>query len=127
MYFGIQPSRPPPPSDVPVFLPAPRDGRVPETTDCIRSTIELLGSKYIDGVLVDGQRSVAVFPAGCQGATREFTAITELWVARVQRVLMFSESTDPHIGDTTVRFQNLSLTDPDLRLFQPPPGYTVVE
>lgn len=125
MNVGIHP--PPPPSDSPVFLPAPPGGHVPGAADCVQSTIELLGNKYIDGVLVDGQRTTGVFPAGCEGSAQEITVTSEMWVARVLRVLMFFESDDPRIGETTIRFQGLNQTDPDPQLFQPPAGYIVLE
>jgi hypothetical protein len=126
MYVGIHPL-PPSSADSPVFLPAPPGGHVPNTTDCVQSTTELLGSKYIDGVLVDGQRTTGVFPAGCQGSAHELTVVSEMWVARVLRVLMLLESTDPRIGETTIRLQGLNQTDPDPHLFQPPEGYIVLE
>jgi hypothetical protein len=126
MFIGIRENGSGLPLETPLFLPPTPSQQLPASQSCVRTTSEVLPSQLIDGVLSDGSRTTAVYPAGCQGAPQESIATSELWGARKLRVILRMESLS-RTGQTTITMQNLSLTEPDPRLFETPPGYPIVD
>ncbi len=90
-------------------------------------TYEKLGTQTIDGVLVDGTRRTMRWPAGSEGNDRPITSVTETWTSPDLQVVILSKTTDPRSGEHTRKLINLSRSEPDPSLFQPPPGYTIVD
>jgi hypothetical protein len=90
-------------------------------------TNEKLGTQMIEGVLTEGTRSTITWPVGAQGNDRPITATGETWMSPELHVVILSKGNDPRNGEQTHKVINLSRSEPDSSLFQPPPGYTVVD
>jgi hypothetical protein len=90
-------------------------------------TIEDLGSKTIDGVLVYGTRRTVIIPEGEQGNDRPMTTTGEEWISKDLHLTILSTHYNPASGTSTTRIANLSTSEPDPALFMVPAGYTVVD
>jgi hypothetical protein len=99
-------------------LPAP-NGAQRESTE------EKLGPQMIEGVLAEGVRRVTTIPTGAQGNDRPFSITFETW--RSSDLTVLSKTSDPRSGDSITRLTNISRSEPDPSLFQPPADYQVVE
>ena len=127
---GDAPPPPPPPpgSGVPsaiasrvIAVPAQNDRPQPEFKN------EYLGAETIDGVLCDGHRTTITYPTDFQGNDRPIVVTQENWQSRDLRILILTKNNDPRSGDSTFEIRNLSRSEPDASLFQPPPDYSVVD
>ena len=92
-----------------------------------QSSIEQLGTKMIDGVLVTGTRTTTIIPEGMQGNDRPMTTTSETRVSKELQLPILSVNYSPLNGTMTRKFANFSTAEPDASLFQPPPGYSVVD
>ncbi len=91
-----------------------------------QATLEPLGTKVIQGVETEGQRRTIVMPAGFRGNDRPMTDVNEMWTApSLQLVLRQTSRTST--GSSSSEIVNLSTSNPALELFQPPPGYEVID
>ena len=90
-------------------------------------TVEDLGSKTIDGVLVWGARGTVIIPEGEQGNDRPMTTTDEEWVSKDLRLTVVNTHYSPASGTNTTRIANLSASEPDPALFMVPAGYTIVD
>jgi hypothetical protein len=120
----VMPSNPTPPpaqgSVGKVIRPAQRIGR-PEISS------ESLGTQNIEGALAEGTRTTTVWPIGAVGNDRPITAISETWTSRDLGMPVLTKRSDPRSGETSTKLTNISLSEPDPSLFQPPPGYEIVD
>jgi hypothetical protein len=91
------------------------------------ATTESLGSKTINGLVADGNRSTRVIPAGAQGNDVPLTITHESWVSSDLKIEVARTDSDPRDGTTTVELSNISRDEPAASLFQAPAGYTVQE
>jgi hypothetical protein len=100
-----------------------------QTADVARpqTTSEKLGTQTIEGVLAEGTRHTTTWPVGTQGNDRALTGTTETWMSPELKVIILSRRSDPRSGEQTQKLINISRSEPDPSLFQPPPDYTVVE
>jgi hypothetical protein len=88
---------------------------------------KMLGSRQINGVEADGKLHTTVYPAGYQGRADAVTTTEETWYsfriqAQVRRV-----RTDPRNGDYEYQVRNIEAGEPDVRLFQIPDDYEIVD
>lgn len=106
---------------------APAVARPKVDDDAMRpkTTSENLGTQMMEGVLVEGRRHTTTWPAGSAGNDRAFTATREYWRSPSLKLEILSTSDDPRSGQHTHKVTNLSTSEPDAALFQPPAGYTV--
>jgi hypothetical protein len=88
---------------------------------------ENLGVQSVNGVPARGERVTVTIPKGDIGNDRELKVITERWVSEDLQMLVKSVNTDPRYGDTTYELTGISLSAPNLSLFQIPSDYTVTE
>jgi hypothetical protein len=88
---------------------------------------ESLGTKMIEGVLVEGTRTVMTYAIGTQGNDQPISVTTENWFSPDLKLQMQSVTNDPRSGENTFKIQNFSRNEPDLSLFLPPPDYTIVD
>lgn len=113
------------------ILPAPAavtNGAVqPTTPDGRATTTENLGTQSIEGVIAQGHRTTRVIPAGLEGNDAPITIVNENWFSQQIGMPVLSKNSDPRNGENTTRLTNIVLGDPDPSLFQPPPGYEVVD
>jgi hypothetical protein len=98
-------------------------------TDAVRPqmTTEKLASQTIEGVLVEGTRHTTTWPVGAQGNDRPITRTNETWMSPDLKVVILSKMSDPRSGEQTQKLINISRSEPDPSLFQPPPDYTIVD
>ncbi len=98
------------------------DPKAPQTTT------EKLEAQVIEGVLAEGQRTTTTWPEGSHmGNDRPFSVVTESWRSPELHELLLSKRVDPRSGEHTQKMTNLTRTEPDPALFQPPPDYTIVD
>lgn len=88
---------------------------------------EQLGTKTIEGVVAQGRRATVTWPVGSQGNDRPLVTISENWYSQELRTTVLSKNSNPRSGDNISRLTNISRAEPDASLFQPPPGYTIVD
>lgn len=88
---------------------------------------EKLGTQVMEGIVVEGTRMTTTYPVDSQGNDRPIVVTTEMWRSPDLKITVLSKSTDPRSGESTTRVTNINRAEPDPSLFQPPPGYTVVE
>lgn len=112
-------------SSVPAIAPRTREhepGNRPKTTT------EKLGTETMEGLTVEGIRRTTTWPAGSSiGNDRPMTHVSEQWFSRELGITILSKETDPRFGETTERTFNITRTEPDPSLFQPPADYRVEE
>jgi hypothetical protein len=110
------------PSPAPVSQAAPMsDLKTPQRVK------EQLKSQIVEGVLASGTRSTVTQPEGSVGNDRPFIVVQESWWSVELKVGVLNKTTDPRDGERTVKLTNISRSEPDPSLFQPPPDYTIVD
>jgi hypothetical protein len=88
---------------------------------------EPLGTQTMEGVLATGTRTTTTYPVGFFGNDRPITTTRETWMSRDLGMAILTKTSDPRSGETTMRVTNISLTEPDPSLFQPPADYEIVD
>jgi len=129
-WFSGSDALPPPPPPQPggtaiaarVLGPPAQDGRPqPEFKN------EPLGTQTLDGVLCEGRRTTTTYPVDFVGNDRPIVVTQEVWTSPELKMMILSMTNDPRSGENTFHILNLSRTEPDASLFQPPPDYSVVD
>jgi len=87
---------------------------------------EDLGTQAVNGVSVTGTRTTETIPAGAIGNQQPIAIVREHWVSTDLKVPVLIKSTDPRFGSTVMQLTNIVQVEPDIALFQVPPGYTTV-
>lgn len=90
-------------------------------------TVERLGTQIIEGVAAEGERSTTTIPEGEQGNDRPFHVTRETWTSPDLKIVVLQKSSDPRSGESVTKITNISRSEPDASLFQPPPDYTIVD
>jgi hypothetical protein len=90
-------------------------------------TTESLGAQTMEGVLVEGTKTIVIIPEGSQDNDRPITAVSERWISPELNIPIFSKHNDPRYGETTTRLAKIDVSNPILSLFQPPPDYKIVD
>ena len=88
---------------------------------------ESLGSKTIDGVVVDGTKMTATIPEGAQGNDRPISTVTETWMSPELKEVIESISGDPRNGEFITQLTQIDRNNPDPSLFQIPADYQVTD
>jgi hypothetical protein len=88
---------------------------------------EKLGTQTIEGVETQGTKSTHTIPQGDLGNDRAMKTTSEVWRSPELREVLLQKSFDPRYGELTSRLINLSRTEPDAALFEPPSGYKMVD
>jgi hypothetical protein len=109
---------PPPPRE----MPAPPDNR-----KVMRNGEESLGTETMEGLLVEGARTTTTIPVGKVGNDRPLAIVRENWVSPVLKMAILTKLIDPRFGERVTRLTNVDTSEPSPLLFQPPPGYKVVD
>ncbi|HXP88601.1 MAG TPA: hypothetical protein VN841_27975 [Bryobacteraceae bacterium] len=99
----------------------PREANAPQFAT------EDLGTQLIEGVTAQGRRQTVTYPIGAFGNDRPIVTTSETWTSPDLRVAVLTKSSDPRSGESTMRLTNISRTEPDPALFQPPPDYRIEE
>jgi hypothetical protein len=125
-----EPPPPPPPPDSP-DPPAPNiSDSVDQYVSVLRSrysnkTSEDLGSKMMEGLLVQGVRTTWTLPVGSDGNDRPIVEIDEIWTSTDLGLTILSKHSDSRTGETVSRVTSLDRSEPDPALFQMPQDYTL--
>lgn len=88
---------------------------------------ENLGSKTLEGLLVNGTRTTWTIPAGQIGNARPITSVTETWTSPDLQTVIFSKRTDPLMGEEIYQLTNINRAEPGPALFTVPPDFKVVD
>jgi hypothetical protein len=95
----------------------------------VRPTVEDLGVETINGVEARGRRTTTTTPAGAIGNNEPLVRTNEMWTAVVpglNGLVVRQTSNDPQGGQMTKELTNLTQSEPDASVFQPPAGYEIV-
>jgi hypothetical protein len=101
-----------------------------QTADNTRpqSLTESLGSKVIDGLAVEGNRTTTTYPAGSRmGNDRPVTTSSEVWVSPELNLPAFRKTSDPRSGDEKSAYFDIDRTEPNPSLFKVPADYQIVD
>jgi len=90
-------------------------------------TRESLGTKTIDGIMVEGSRTTTVYPIGSMDNDAPFSVIMETRRSPELGLVLLSTNDDPRTGVGTSKIVNLNTQEPDPALFVPPSDYTIVD
>ncbi len=91
-----------------------------------RVMVEDLGTRVMDGIVVEGSRATTTHPPGSVGNDRPVTTMSEVWTSPDLGIPVVMISTDLSAAETIGRYFEISRKEPDPSLFQIPPGYRVV-
>lgn len=98
-----------------------------QRASAFNTNTESLGKQTMEGVEVEGKRTVTTIPVGAIGNERPIEIVAESWYSPELQTTIMSKRTDPTSGETTYRLTNIRRGDPDASLFQVPSDYTVKE
>jgi hypothetical protein len=90
-----------------------------------QTSTEDLGTQIIEGVSAEGRRTTTEWPVGSMGNDRPIITTYENWRSPDLQEIILSKSDDPRNGEHTHKLVNVSRSEPDPSLFEPPPGYTI--
>ena len=91
------------------------------------STHEELGTRSVAGIDTVGTRDTTNYNAGVMGSDAPFTSWREFWQTPQLGVNLSSEVTGPRVGKQVFTLTEVTLAEPDPKLFELPEGYTVVD
>lgn len=86
---------------------------------------EQLGTKMMEGVEVEGTRTVTTIEAGKIGNEREIEITYERWFSKDLDLIVYSRHYDPRFGEQTYKLVNIDRSEPDRSLFTVPSDYKV--
>jgi hypothetical protein len=86
---------------------------------------ESLGSKTMEGLKVEGRRTVTTFPIGSVGNSAPIEVVAETWFSPDLQEIVFTKRTDPRFGETTYRLTDIKRAEPAASLFEVPADYRV--
>ncbi len=81
---------------------------------------ESLGTQTIEGVPADGTRITMTIPAGAIGNEQPINVVTETWYSGQLKTTVMSKTSDPRMGETVYKLQNIKLAEPAADLFKVP-------
>ena len=88
---------------------------------------EDLGTQFMEGLSVHGRRTTITYPIGALGNDREIANVSEIWSNTELGLMILQDRSDPRNGETITKLENVSRSQPDPTLFQPPADYTIVD
>lgn len=88
-------------------------------------TRENLGRNVIDGVDVTGTRETLQIASGAVGNGQTLNCTRDFWYSPALQVNLSVVRKDPRVGTQELQLVDLSLTEPDPKIFQPPAGFVI--
>jgi hypothetical protein len=88
---------------------------------------ESLGKQVMEGVAVEGTRTVMTIAAGAMGNDLPIEIVSERWYSPELQAVVMSRTNDPRMGETVYRLSNIRREEPARNLFEAPPDYTLKE
>jgi hypothetical protein len=86
---------------------------------------EALGEKTIEDVQVTGSREITTIATGVIGNERPEPIVKEFWYSPRLGVNLVVKRFDPRSGVQNFEVSNISLSEPDPKLFEPPAEYRI--
>lgn len=103
------------------MLPSDTDPLLPQFAN------EKLSPESIEGIMAEGRRVTITYPVDSRGNDRPLTETREYWTSTELGVEVLSKSSTWMDGERVTKLINIIRAEPDASLFQPPPGYTIVD
>jgi hypothetical protein len=82
-----------------------------------------LGSKDIDGLRVNGERTTWTIEAGKVGNERPIQIVRDVWTSPELMLTVSTRDFDPRRGETNYRLANIKRGEPDAALMRVPADY----
>jgi hypothetical protein len=105
--------------------PPPTGNTAPPLPDNVRR--EDLGKKLIEGIEVEGTRTVMTIAVGAIGNDLPIEVVTEEWRSPILQLMVSSKHSDPRAGVNTYALSGISRSEPDPSLFKVPADYSLLE
>ena len=86
--------------------------------DQAEASTEDLGSKTMEGIIVNGVRTTRTIPSGEIGNEKPISIVTEVWTSPDLKTVVYSKRSDPRMGEQTFQLTNIVRAEPDASLFQ---------
>jgi hypothetical protein len=90
-------------------------------------TRETLGRDSVSGVETIGTRETTTLNAGTIGNDQSISIVKEFWYSPQLGINLIEKRQDPRVGTQTFVVSNISLGEPDSRLFDMPAGYRMLD
>lgn len=84
-----------------------------------------LGTKTMDGLMVQGTRRIRTIPVGQIGNDKPIVITRDEWYSPDLQMVIASTRSDPRFGTTTFQLTNINRSEPPQSLFIVPPDYAV--
>jgi hypothetical protein len=95
--------------------------------DQAEASTEDLGSKTMEGIIVNGVRTTRTIPAGEIGNEKPISIVTEVWTSPDLKTVVYSKRSDPRMGEQTFQLTNIVRAEPDASLFTVPADFKIVD
>jgi hypothetical protein len=92
-----------------------------------KHSTEDLGTMTVEGLTVNGTRSLLTMPAGSVGNDKPIITTSEQWYSPDLKMVLLSSSENPESGKQVNKLVNIRTGDPDPLLFQVPPDFELKE
>jgi hypothetical protein len=86
-------------------------------------TVTPLGTRQIEGVTANGERTTWTLEAGRVGNEKPIVITRDVWTSPELMVTLQSRDFDPRTGEASYRLVNLKRGEPDAALMRVPPDY----
>jgi hypothetical protein len=90
-----------------------------------RISVEQLGTETIEGLAVEGKRTIRTIPVGGQGNDRPMVVTAETWTSPDLKITVLTKTSDPRSGEHITRLTNIERLEPDPALFRVPADYKI--
>jgi len=98
-----------------------------ERTPGWEEKVEELAPRQIEGVQATGKRTTRTIPTGAIGNERPIVIVSEEWRSPDLQVLVLTTTSDPRVGESVYKLQNINRTEPAASLFEVPSDFTIKE
>jgi hypothetical protein len=88
---------------------------------------ESLGTQVIEGLTATGTRTITIIPVDAEGNDQSIRIVMDTWYSPELHTVILRSRDDPRSGQNTLRFKDISVTEPDPALFRPPADYKIVD
>ncbi|HEY2842283.1 MAG TPA: hypothetical protein VGJ09_01485, partial [Bryobacteraceae bacterium] len=86
-----------------------------------------LGNDSVSGVETVGTRETTTLNAGSIGNDRSISIVKEFWYSPQLGINLIEKRQDPRVGTQTFTVSDISLGEPDARLFETPAGFQTID
>jgi hypothetical protein len=86
---------------------------------------ETLQPQDIEGLRVEGTRTIVTLPAGSVGNVLPIEIVSERWYSPELKVVVLTRRSDPRLGETVYRLTNIDRSEPPPDLFKVPDGFKI--